>query len=294
MTEKYSGRYVACDIDMTLQAGNWHPQLKPEADRSLDTLTSTIERDRNDNPSNPLFFGAVSGRTIESQYEEVERNSQAYGRAVRKMNLLIGSVGAEMAVRKGDRFELVREWPGSLSRWDRDKAQYVLENTDELGELELQGGMTQSANKLSYFAEANERKPGEFAKRVEVLLGRSGVKATVTFSGGRYLDILPLLANGEPVHKGTSIIYGARLLAEKHNLAYVPKITFAGDSENDEAAFAYAIKSGGNVVIPSNAKREFKQRMQKEYPKARLYIAQKALAAGVHEGLRHFGVLKYA
>lgn len=236
----------------------------------------------------------MSGRTIESQREEVERNSQAYGRAVRKMNLLIGSVGAEMAIRVGDHFEAVREWPGSLSRWDRAKAQHALESIDELGVLELQGGMTQSANKLSYFAEANERRPGEFAERVEVLLGRRGVKATVTFSGGRYLDILSLLANGEPVHKGTAITYGARLLADKHDLPYLPQITFAGDSENDEAAFEYAIKSGGNAVIPGNAKKEFKQRMRKEYPKAKLYIAQKALAAGVHEGLRHFGVLKYA
>lgn len=44
MTEKYSGRYIACDIDMTLQPGDRHPRLKPEADRSLDALTNTVER----------------------------------------------------------------------------------------------------------------------------------------------------------------------------------------------------------------------------------------------------------
>ena len=290
MTER-RGRYVACDIDMTLQAGDWYPELKTEADKGLDTLVGEIKKDRAGHANAPLFFGSVSGRTLESQRKEVEAKSGAYQRAVKEMDLLIGSVGAEMALRKGASFVPVAGWPGRLSGWNREKAQHVLESTADLGALELQGDMTQSANKLSYFVEMNERRPGDYAKRVQALLGKAGVKTTVIYSGGRYLDILPRLASGKEVDKGAAIGHGARLLADEHSLAAAPEVIAAGDSENDEAAFGHAIESGGKAVIPGNAKKEFKTRMRREYPASKLYIARKALAAGVHEGLIHFNVL---
>lgn len=290
MAERVS-RYIACDIDMTLQAGDWHPELKTEADRSLDVLVDAIESERQAGIGSSPFFGAVSGRTIESQRKEVEQKSDSYKRAVKKMNILIGSVGAEMALRKGDRFVPVSAWPGKLSGWDRKKAQHKMEVASDFGELELQGDMTQSANKLSYFVEAKERKPGEYAKKVEARLGKAGVKATVIYSGNRYLDILPRLASGKEVDKGAAVKFGARLLADEYHLSEEPKVVFAGDSENDEAAIEYAISSGGKAIIPGNAKKEFKRRMQKEYSSKHLYVATTNLARGVHEGLRHFEVL---
>lgn len=291
MKSKERGVYVANDIDMTLQAGDWHPQLQPKANRSLDELIHAIVAKRQQAPDAPFYFGTATGRTLESHRKEVEAKSPAFKRAVAEMDLLIGSVGAEMEIRKGSGFVPVKNWPGRLAKWNRKKALHELEKADGLGELTIQGDMAQSANKLSFTVEGAPMPYEKYSERIKRLLGNVGVEATVVFSAGVFLDILPVAANGAPVDKGTAVLFGAKLLAERDSLAEEPSIVFAGDSENDEPGFHHVIDTGGRGIIPGNAKDQFKHRMRTTYPKSRLYIARRALGAGVKEGLEHFDVL---
>lgn len=282
--------YLGCDIDMTLQAGDWFPKEQPVADRALAGLVRAIKNERHARPDVPFYFGTVTGRTLES-HRQVEERSPTFKRSVEEMNLLIGSVGAEMALRHGNGFEPVAEWPGRLAKWDREKARGLLLPLEQTGELALQEAMAQSGNKLSYFV--NDRRAGEgYAERIRGMLGAVDVEATVIFSGGRYLDVLPRLANKQPVNKGTALQQGAVLLAEQDSLAETPQIIFAGDSENDEDGFEAAVESGGFGVVPANAKDAFKDKMRRRYPESRLYVARRAkFGAAIHEALGGRGML---
>jgi sucrose-6-phosphatase len=280
---------IAADVDGTLWAGDWASRRdQAESRRSLGSLRGKIVACRNNNPDTPLLFGTVTGRTLESLHE-LEADSE-FRRSVAEMDVLIGSVGAEIVLREKKGFMPVRTWPGGLSGWDREKAQQVLLESRSVGQLKLQEAMAQSALKLSFTAEGIRGSEATYAEEVRRLLGRSGVQATVTFSGGMFLDILPRTADGGPVDKGTAIHSARTLLAERRSLLHVPRVAFTGDSRNDTAGFAYAIESGGVGVIPGNADSGFKREMRKQYKK-RLYIAEQPFAAGVQEGLEHFGVL---
>lgn len=291
MKSRERGVYVACDVDMTLQAGDWYPQLKPKADKSLDELTRAVIAQRQRVPEAPFYFGTATGRTLKSHRKEVEANSPAFRRAVTEMDLLIGSVGAEMEIREGKRFVPVKNWPGRVSKWNRQRALHELREVSGFGKLTIQGDMAQSANKLSFMVDDAPMPHEKYSEGIKRLLGNVGVEATVVFSAGIYLDILPMAANGAPVDKGTAVLFGAKLLAERDNLAEKPLIVIAGDGENDEPGFQRVIEAGGHGIIPGNAKDAFKDRMRKTYPKAQLYIARRALGAGVQEGLEHYKVL---
>lgn len=283
--------YLGCDIDMTLQAGDWFPKEQPVADQALAALVRAIKNERHARPDVPFYFGTVTGRTLES-HRQVEERSPTFRRSVEEMNLLIGSVGAEMALRRGNGFEPVAEWPGRLAKWDREKARGLLLPLEQTGELALQEAMAQSGNKLSFFVDAPRRAHEGYAERIRGMLSAEGVEATVIFSGGRYLDVLPRLADRQPVNKGTALQQGAVLLAEQDSLAEAPQIIFAGDSENDEDGFEAAVESGGFGVVPANAKDAFKDKMRRRYPESRLYVARRAkFGAAIHEALEGRGVV---
>lgn len=284
--------YLACDIDMTLQAGDWFPQEQPVANQALTALVWAIKNERQNRPDTPFYFGTVTGRTLVSHREEVETRSPVFRRSVEEMNLLIGSVGAEMALRQAGRLAPVEEWPGSLAGWNREKAHGLLLPFEQSGELVLQKAMAQSGNKLSFFVELPRHLQEGYGERIRALLKAGGVEATVIFSGGKYLDILPRLADKRPVNKGTAVRHGAELLAEQDSLAEVPRVIFAGDSENDEDGFAAAVESGGFGVIPANAKDAFKDKMRRRYPEPQLYIARRAkFGAAIQEVLEAREVL---
>lgn len=284
--------YLACDIDRTLQAGDWHPEDLPVASNALSALTVAIKCRRQEHGQLPFYFGTVTGRTLESQREEVEKDNLVFRRAVREMQLKIGSVGAEMELSQDGLFVPVEQWPGALSGWDRDRAYETLQSKESPGELVLQGHIAQSNNKLSFDVAVSELLHEEYAERIRADLLEGGVESTVIFSGGKYLDILPRMADGRAVNKGTAIEFGATLLAERDSLAEMPQIVFAGDSENDEDGFAHAIESGGFGVIPANAKEPFKQKMRDRYPKTKLHIARTArFAMAIQEALEKRDIL---
>lgn len=288
---------LTSDIDMTLQAGDWHPQHQAYADTALDALTASIARRKHAEGPHPFYVGTSTGRTLESHRKELEapKKNVAFRRFVEVLDTKTGSVGAEIEYRrKKDRlFVPLKSWPGTVAGWDRQTAARTLRPRLDSGELELQANMAQSPAKLSYDAHLSADLHDGYADIIERELREYGrVSATVTFSGGRYLDILPRQASGDPINKGTAQQVGVRFLAEYNHLAEEPVAVFAGDSENDEDGLAYAIESGGFGIIPANAKDSFKRKMSQKYPKTRLHIARTArFAMAIQEGLEERGIL---
>lgn len=285
--------YLAGDVDLTLTAGSWGRESdRREANADLDNLVASIAEQREE--GRKIYFGTATGRTLRS-HNKLESENDSFRVAVRHMDLLIGSVGAEMKVAQGSQFVSVEGWPGKVAGWDRKALQKLLQNSSRtLGKLVLQDEISQSDYKLSFNVEGAKRH-NEFIGRVQRLLGSNGLKATVIFSGGRYLDLLPRLANNDEIDKGRAVLFGAKLLArrDKVDLRYMQNI-FAGDSENDIEGFRRVMQDGGFGVVPGSAQPSFKSWAKRELPRERLYVADAPYAAGVHEGLKHFKILPRA
>lgn len=287
---------VTCDIDRTLLAGDWYPEDRPYADAALASLTARIKQRKANKDLPPFYIHTSTGRTLWSHREELEAPEEngEFRHFVETLDTKTGSVGAEIEYRrKEDGLFIPREeWPGELSGWDRQAAYAALRPRVEEGELLLQPQMTQSAVKLSYTVNLPLSLHEGYAEKIEAELLEHQVPATVTFSGGMYLDILPRKANGDAVNKGTAQAFVNEFLAERDNLPEVPIAVFADDGENGEAGFAHAIESGGFGIIPANAEKPFKRKMRERYPETKLYIARTAkFAMAIQEGLERRDIL---
>jgi len=282
--------HIVSDVDQTLTPGDYAPSsVQREGNEALDRLVAAIDEERAGGEL--VFFSTATGRTLRSHHQ-LEQKNDSFGAAVKRMDLLIGSVGAEMKRADSSRFATVKEWPGELLGWERGVIEELIGSSKNLGRISLQPEMAQSEHKVSFNVETSA-KHDDFVHRVQRLLGSEGLAATVIFSGGAFLDILPRLANGDTVDKGRAILFGRRVLAKRDHLN--PKqirIVFAGDSENDTLGFVRVIKeAAGYGIVPGNAASQFKKWAKKEFSESTLYVADAAHAAGVHEGLEHFGVL---
>lgn len=282
--------HIVSDVDQTLMPGDYaHSSVQCQGSEALDRLVAAIDEERASGET--VFFSTATGRTLRSHHQ-LEQENDSFRAAVKRMSLLIGSVGAEMERADGSKFVPVNEWPGKLLGWEKEAIKELIESSENLGRISLQPEMAQSEHKVSFNVETSA-KHDDFVHRVQRLLGSKGLTATVIFSEGAFLDILPRLANGDTVDKGRAILFGRRVLAKTDRLN--PKqirTVFAGDSENDTLGFVRVIKeAAGYGIVPGNASLQFKKWAKKEFPESRLYVADAAHAAGVHEGLEHFGVL---
>lgn len=165
------------------------------------------------------------------------------------------------------------EWDERLRRhFDREEALGFLEGIEG---LEMQPDRFNTPLKVScYLDEAPD--PDAAADVVRQRVRRAGNGYQVVWSSGRDLDILPSAAG-----KGNAIRY----LIERLNLS-PERVLVAGDSGNDTSMFD-AFHHG---IVVANAQSELR-----DYAAARsddgLYVASRPYAAGVAEGLEHFGVL---
>ena len=103
-------------------------------------------------------------------------------------------------------------------------------------------------------------------------LDRAGIVAKVIYSGNKDLDIIPAGAD-----KGKAVEFLRRLLGFD-----VEQVLVAGDSANDREMFLYPFKG----IIVANADDHMKA-----LHGPNIYHSQACHAAGVLEGLRHWGVL---
>lgn len=98
----------------------------------------------------------------------------------------------------------------------------------------------------------------------------------VIWSSGRDLDIIPSAAG-----KGKAIRYLVQFLGFGS-----PRVVVAGDSGNDRSMF----DEFEHGIVVANAQPELK-RLGEDTPQPGHYFARQPFAAGVKEGLQHFGLL---
>ncbi|MGB8331001.1 MAG: HAD-IIB family hydrolase [Polyangiales bacterium] len=153
----------------------------------------------------------------------------------------------------------------------------------EIDGMELQEEEKQAEFKVSYYTKGRAE---SFLDTVQSRLDRADAKVnlvashdTVTDRG--LLDVLPA---------GIAKDYAVRYLQERSGVD--PRhLVYAGDSGNDRAAML----SGYRAIVVGNADPAFKKDLGSELSARgiadRVYFAECPYAAGVLQGLRHFGFL---
>lgn len=252
-------RLLVCDIDNTLVGDR----------EGLQRLLSIVEREKH-----RLGFVVATGRSVELTRDILEQEGIA------QPDILITSVGTE--IHEGPSLEPAAGWTGHIQyRWDRDG---VVEALQDIKGITLQGEEGQRPCKVSYFVEGAARAPAGSAnpaqeggrrieKEVRARLREAGIRFTVVFSHGRFLDVLPMRAS-----KGKAIRY----LADKWEIP-LERVLVAGDSGNDEEM----LRGSTLGVVVGNHSPE----LEPLRGQPRIYFAQAGYAWGIIEGISHYAFL---
>ena len=205
-----------------------------------------------------------TGRHLES----IESFYSEYG-VTRRADACVCMVGTEIWMRVGDSYELDETWTDIISQgWDRDAAEQVMRGVPG---RELQPAEWQSPFKISYFWDGAAVTQVEAVKRE---MADRGVEAKVVYSAGRFLDVLPIRSG-----KGEAV----RHVAKKLDIRSESVVT-AGDSGN--ALDMFRPELGFRSIAVGNATSEVRG-----FRASSLYHAEAPHAAGIREGLEHFGWL---
>lgn len=205
-----------------------------------------------------LAFGIATGRTVDSAVRAL-REWQ-----VPTPDILITSVGSE--IHYGVKLAPDAGWRNHIRyKWRRDA---LVEALAQIPGLRLQGREHQREFKLSYYVHPARMPPLESVQR---LLKRLDLHANLIYSHGAFLDVLPLRAS-----KGHAIRY----LAYKWGLP-LRHFLVAGDSGND----AEMLVGDTLGVVVGNHSPELQPLQGLE----QIYFADATHAAGILEGIRHYG-----
>lgn len=189
-------------------------------------------------------------------------------------DLLVLSVGTEIYQAGSDAPD--PNWSDLLAQnWDRD---LVLALGAHFADLIPQPASEQRPFKVSYFL--TEDAAVEVIPQFEALLRAKGLDVQLIYSGGQDLDVLPRQAN-----KGMAMSFLREQLAMD-----AAQTVACGDSGNDLALFEQREERG---IIVGNAMPELLN-WHHSNPSANRYLAQGYCAAGILEGLQHFGFVDRA
>lgn len=205
-----------------------------------------------------IVFGIATGRPLESAVK-ILRNAR-----VPIPNVLITSVGSE--INYGPRLQPDIGWAHHISHlWRREALEQLL---SALPELRLQSADNQRAFKLSYTTT-----PGATlsVEKLHRLLHEHRLHARLIYSHEEFLDVLPVRAS-----KGHAIRY----LAYKWGLP-LENFLVAGDSGND----AEMLMGDTLGVVVGN----YSPELEHLRGTAQVYFAHGHRAAGILEGLDHYG-----
>lgn len=215
-----------------------------------------------------LVLFLSTGRRLNQVMDGFENESIPQGDAI------ISQVGTEIYLPPYSlEMSPLPEWEKRLlQQFSRKRAVEFLQGIDG---LEMQPAKYNTSLKVSCYLDKTPH-PDRAAARIQQRVARKGNgKYQVIWSSGRDLDIIPAAAG-----KGKAI----RFLLDYLELAS-QKVIVAGDSGNDRTMF----DEFSHGIVVANAQPELKKLRNENRPS--VYFAQTAYAAGVAEGLRHFGVL---
>lgn len=173
---------------------------------------------------------------------------------------IIGAMGTEMLL-DGD---LYTDWQESFDPWDRSIIDRIM----------MQIGAVPHANEYQTPYKASFAVGRERQREVMNAIAESGLSCKIVVSGESDFDILP-----EGAGKGRATLKCAERLGFSRQ-----KLIVAGDSANDIDLFNVSPRG----ILVGNARNELRQGVDA----ASTYTATQPFAAGVIEGLLHWGVIE--
>ncbi len=250
---------VASDIDGTLTG-----------DRdALDRLAGRLRKLRD---AGRLFLMLSTGRRLDQVLDGLAEEGLPEPDAV------LGQVGTEIYTSplEADSRPMPLWRDRLLAEYSRAQAESFLEGIEG---LVMQDDKFNTELKTSCFLDGCPD-PDAAAEEIRRRIEPHADRYQVVWSSGRDLDILPASSG-----KGKAI----RFLVEQQGLA-PQQVVVAGDTGNDATMFV-EFRRG---VVVANAKPELLElanTMAKSPEGGDVYVASRAYAAGVEEGLEHLGVL---
>lgn len=223
-------------------------------DASLEILLRALEK-----PDAPVVAFAT-GRQGFSAMPLLDRRTAAAG------EYLIAGVGTEMYRRVGKRWLAIAQWPYLRAPWDPQRIRRVLA---DIATLRPQTLRAESAYKVSFVA------PADAVREVRKALRAARIDAVVIHSHGELLDILPA-----GIDKGSATQWLAGRLGVP-----MPSTMTCGNTANDVGMLQLPCAS----VVVGNADGELREALPR-LPNT--FAAEAACAAGIVEGLHHFGWLR--
>ncbi len=249
--EGSSTQLFVSDLDGTLAVDD---QLVP-GQRGDEMALAQLKQELEDNPH--IVFGVATGRSLALVLGLLDRYNLPLP------SFAITDVGSEIYQRHGDVFVKDAGFDAFIKEnWERAEIVARLEN---FASLEFQEPEKQRTTKVSFYTGE-----GFDLKLVEEAL--VGLPCTIIFSHNELLDVLP---------KRASKAHAIRFVSEKLGVS-TEEIAVAGDSGNDRDMLT-AFKG----IMVGNHSQEIAD--LRSHPN--VYAAQSYYAAGVLEGLRHYGFL---
>ncbi len=223
-------------------------------DHAMRQLTDLIN-DRDD-----ILFGIATGRNLQSARAFLEESM------LPDPSLLITSVGTRIDYNFG-RFNQDAHWHRHIQfRWQPQEIRALL---DQIDWLEPQEAEAQTHDKISYYL---DRPVPTAARSIKTLLRKSSLQARVVVSRNRCVDVLPVRAS-----KGHALRY----VSWRFGIDMAHVLT-AGDSGND-IDMLRGLSRG--IVVGNYSKEMGVLKKSKD-----VYFSSQANAAGILDGLRHYGV----
>lgn len=230
-------------------------------DDSLYRLLSLL-----DETEGRLVFGVATGRSPALVQEVLDE----YG--INNVSLIVASVGSEILI--GRNHDELAEWSHQITHsWQPDLLTTALR---DIPWLEQQAEPhTQRAYKLSYRL-LNANNPEVTYQQLRAILDNTGLQFNLVISHGDLVDFLPVEAS-----KGQAI----RFLMQQTGFD-ASKLVTAGDSGND---FDMICGLGKGIVVGNHAP---EVECLRDLEDEEIYFSQAHHAAGILEGLEHFGLLR--
>lgn len=204
------------------------------------------------------------------------RSPTSYQQLCREKSLLTPDAlvtGVGTAIYYQDHSEPEATWVNRLkTQWNRDQ---VVAIAAHFADLVPQPDSEQGPFKVSFYLSA--ALADEVIPRLQANLEAQELTIKIVYSGGKDLDILPIQAD-----KGLAMTF----IREQWQFETTQTVV-CGDSGNDRALFSMGDERG---IIVGNAMPEL-LKWHQENPLPHHYLAKAHCAAGILEGLHHFGWL---
>ena len=192
----------------------------------------------------------------------------AKAKSLLKPDALLTSLGTEI-YSYPEQTELSQEWSEILAQgWHREQ---ILKIANSFPQLQLQPQSEQNTFKISYYLSHSQAET--IITQLKSALAEKSFKIKIIYQAGQDLELLP-----PNLDQGLAV----KFLKSKWHLETSRTVT-CGDSETDIDLFS----GEENGIIVGNAKPELRQWYQ-ENQRQSLYLAQKAFAGGILEGLQYF------